>query len=274
MAISPLAGKAAPKDILIDTADLTKKYYSGFPNIDNKDELVVFGTSGHRGSPLSNTFTEAHILAIAQAVCDYRKSHGPDGPLFMGKDTHLLSSPAQRTALEVFAANEIQTVIQSDDEVTPTPVISRTILAYNQGRERGLSDGIIITPSHNPPAEGGIKYNPPDGGPADTSVTSWIQSRANELLRKKNAGVKRIAFERAMKASTTSEEDFLIPYVNDLKNVVDMDSIRASQIRLGVDPLGGASVKYWDPIKSIYKIDVTVVNPVVDPRSVSTGFRQ
>jgi phosphoglucomutase len=264
MKISPLAGKPAPKDILINVDDLVEKYYRCFPCVENKNELVIFGTSGHRGSPLFNTFNEAHILAITQAICDYRKSHDIDGPLFIGKDTHLLSCAAQKTAIEVFAGNQVNILVQSADEVTPTPVISWTILNYNRGRQRGLSDGVVITPSHNPPCDGGFKYNPPDGGPADTSVTSWIQNRANEILKGKNSVVKKIPFERGMRVSTTQEEDFLRPYVDDLKNVVDMESIRSSKIKLGVDPLGGASERYWEPIWSEYKIDITVVNKVID----------
>ncbi len=226
---------------------------------------MSFGTSGHRGSSLNGTFTEAHILAITQAICDYRRGKGIDGPLQMGKDTHALSSPAQRTALEVLAANGVETVIQRDDEVTPTPVISRAILVYNRGRKDHLADGIVITPSHNPPEDGGFKYNPTNGGPADTDVTKWVQDRANELLRKGNADVKRIPFEKAIKSKTTHEQDFVDPYVRDLQNVIDMEAIRAANLKLAVDPLGGAAVHYWGPINEIYGLNIEVVNPTVDP---------
>ena len=227
--------------------------------------MVSFGTSGHRGSPLHGTFTEAHILAITQAICDYRRSAGTDGPLYMGKDTHAVSDPAQRTALEVLAANNVETIIQRDNGVTPTPVISRAILAYNRGRKEHLADGIVITPSHNPPEDGGFKYNPTNGGPADTDVTRWVEDRANELLRGNNAGVKRMPYSAAIKAGSTHQEDFVIPYVQDLRNVVDMDAIRGAGLKLGVDPLGGASRPYWEPVNSIYHLDITVVNPIIDP---------
>jgi phosphoglucomutase len=228
-------------------------------------QLVSFGTSGHRGSPLHGSFTEAHILAITQAICDYRRSQGTDGPLYMGKDTHALSEPAQRTALEVLAANGVETLIQRDDGVTPTPVISRAILVYNRGRQAHLADGIIVTPSHNPPEDGGFKYNPPNGGPADTDVTQWVEERANDLLRGGNTDVKRMPFAAAMQAASTHQEDFILPYVNDLRHVVDMDAIRAAGLKLGVDPLGGAAAPYWEPISSVYHVDITVVNPTIDP---------
>ena len=263
--ISPLAGKPAPKDLLIDVARLQRDYAERTPDLADPTQLVSFGTSGHRGTPTNGTFTEAHILAITQAICDYRRAKGTDGPLYMGKDTHALSGPAQRTALEVLAANGVQTRIQRADGVTPTPVISRAILVYNRGRTDHLADGIIITPSHNPPADGGFKYNPTNGGPADTDVTKWIQDRANDLLRAGNAGVKRTPFASALKASTTREEDFVQPYVDDLRNVVDMDAIRGATLRLGVDPLGGAAAPYWDPINATYGLSITVVNPVIDP---------
>ena len=226
---------------------------------------MSFGTSGHRGSPLQGSFTEAHILAITQAICDYRRGQRTDGPLYMGKDTHALSGPAQRTALEVLAANRVDTVIQRDDGVTPTPVISHAILVHNRGREDHLADGIVITPSHNPPEDGGFKYNPTDGGPADAGVTQWIQNRANELLRTDNADVKRVSLGAALTAATTRQEDFVLPYVNDLRNVIDMDAIRGAGLRLAVDPLGGAAVHYWEPINAVYKLNITVVNPKVDP---------
>jgi phosphoglucomutase len=251
--------------MLVDLARLEREYYEHRPDVDNPDQLVSFGTSGHRGSSLRGTFTAAHILAITQAICDYRVSQATDGPLYLGKDTHALSSPAQRTALEVLAANGVETVIQRDDGVTPTPVISRAILAYNRGRKQHPADGIVITPSHNPPEDGGFKYNPPHGGPADNDVTTWVQDRANELLRGGNAGVKRVPFAMAEKAASTHAEDFVLPYVEDLCSVVDMEAIRAAGLKLGVDPLGGAAVHYWAPINEIYGLDVEVVNPKVDP---------
>jgi phosphoglucomutase len=264
--ISPLAGKPAPKELLVDVARLEKEYFERRPDLDDPNQLVSFGTSGHRGSPLRGTFNEAHILAITQAICEYRHEQGTDGPLYMGKDTHAVSEPAQRTALEVLAANNVETIIQQDDGITPTPVISRAILVYNRSRKEHLADGIVITPSHNPPEDGGFKYNPPNGGPADTDVTGWVENRANELLRVGNAGVKRIPFEKAIKAATTHQEDFVLPYVRDLKNVVDMDAIRGAHLKLGVDPLGGASLPYWEPINSIYGLDIVVTNPIIDPK--------
>jgi phosphoglucomutase len=265
MSISPLAGKPAPKEMLVDLARLEQEYYQRRPDVGDPNQLVSFGTSGHRGSPLRGTFTEAHILAITQAICDYRRGQGTDGPLYMGKDTHALSAPAQRTALEVLAANGVETRIQRDDGVTPTPVISWFILVHNRGRTAHLADGIIITPSHNPPEDGGFKYNPTNGGPADTDVTQWVQDRANELLRGGNAGVKRVPLARARGTATTHQEDFILPYVNDLKNIVDMDAIRGSGLKLGVDPLGGAARYYWEPINAVYNLQVTVTNPVMDP---------
>jgi len=264
-AISPLAGKLAPKEMLVDVALLEREYFDRRPDAADPNQSVSFGTSGHRGSPQDGTFTEAHILAITQAICDYRRSHGVDGPLFMGKDTHALSGPAQRTALEVLAGNRVEIFIQKDGGVTPTPVISRAILVYNRGRKEHLADGIVITPSHNPPRDGGFKYNPPNGGPADTEVTQWVETRANELLQKGNAGVNRVTFSAAIKAATIHEQDFVLPYVNDLRNVVDMEVIRAAGVNLGVDPLGGASRPYWEPINSVYRLNIAVVNPVIDP---------
>jgi phosphoglucomutase len=265
--ISPLAGKPAPKELLVDVARLEKEYYERRPDLDDPNQLVSFGTSGHRGSPLRGTFNEAHILAITQAICEYRRGQGTDGPLYMGKDTHAVSEPAQRTALEVLAANNVETIIQQGDGITPTPVISRAILVYNRSRSQKdhLADGIVITPSHNPPEDGGFKYNPPNGGPADTDVTRWVENRANELLRAGNAGVKRIPFDKAIRSATTHQEDFILPYVRDLKNVVDMDAIRDAHLKLGVDPLGGASLPYWEPINSIYGLDIVVTNKIVDP---------
>jgi len=265
MAISPFAGKPATSDMLVDLAKLEREYYERKPDVGDSTQLVSFGTSGHRGSSLRGSFNEAHIVAITQAICDYRGGQGTDGPLYMGKDTHALSGPAQRTALEVLAANNVDTVIQRDDGVTPTPVISRAILVFNRARTTHLADGIVVTPSHNPPEDGGVKYNPPNGGPADTDVTKWVQDRANALLREGNAGVKRVPFEKAVKAVTMRQEDFILPYVHDLRNVIDMDAIRAAGLKLGVDPLGGAAVHYWEPINEVYKLNITVVNPKVDP---------
>jgi phosphoglucomutase len=263
--ISPLAGKPAPPEMLIDPASLEREYFERRPDLSDSGQMVRFGTSGHRGTSLRGSFNEAHILAITQAICDYRAAHGTDGPLYMGKDTHALSAPAQRTALEVLAANGVETIIQRNDAVTPTPVISRAILVYNRGRKDHFADGIVITPSHNPPQDGGFKYNPANGGPADTHTTKWIEDRANQLLRKGNAGVKRIPFASGLKAGTTHQQDFVLPYVEDLRNVVDIDAIRAAGLKLGVDPLGGAARPYWEPINSIYKLHIHVVNPVIDP---------
>jgi phosphoglucomutase len=265
MPIDPLAGKPAPKELLVDLAKLEREYYQRKPDMADAAQRVQFGTSGHRGTSLNGSFTEAHILAITQAICEYRHSQKIDGPLFMGKDTHALSGPAQRSALEVLAANGVQTVIQRDDGFTPTPVISHAILTYNRGRKDHLADGVVVTPSHNPPEDGGFKYNPPNGGPAETEVTKWIQDRANVLLNEKNAGVKRLPFVTALKTTTTRQEDFVLPYVNDLRNVIDMEAIRGAGLELGVDPLGGASVSYWAPIADIYSLNLTVVNPNVDP---------
>jgi len=265
MAISPLAGKPAPKEMLVDLARLEREYFECRPNADDPAQRVSFGTSGHRGSPFHGSFTEAHILAITQAICDYRRAHATDGPLYMGKDTHALSGPAQRTALEVLAANDVATVIQRDEGFTPTPVVSHAILVHNHSRNDRLADGIVVTPSHNPPEDGGFKYNPTHGGPADTDVTQWIERRANELLRERNAGVRRVAFAAAINATTTRQEDLMLPYVNDLRNVIDMEAIRAAGLRLAVDPLGGAAVHYWGPINEIYGLDIAVVNPQVDP---------
>lgn len=265
MAVHPLAGKPVPAEMLIDPVRLEREYYERQPDTNNPHELVSFGTSGHRGTAQDGSFNEAHVLAITQAICDYRRSKNIHGPVLMGKDTHALSRPAERTALEVLAANRIETVIQRDDGVTPTPVISRAILVYNRERRENLADGIVVTPSHNPPEDGGFKYNPPNGGPADTDVTSWIEDRANSLLKTGNRDVKRVPFGSAVKADTTHARDFVLPYVNDLRNVVDMDSIRGARLKLGVDPLGGSSVHYWEPIAEVYGLDVTVVNPRIDP---------
>jgi phosphoglucomutase len=265
MTISPLAGKLAPKELLVDLSRLKREYFDRRPDPDDPAQRVAFGTSGHRGSPLHGSFNEAHILAITQAICDYRRAHATDGPLYMGKDTHGLSGPAQCTALEVLAGNGIETVIQQDDGFTPTPVISRAILVHNRSRGYRLADGIVVTPSHNPPEDGGFKYNPTNGGPAETGVTQWIEDRANELLRNRNTGVRRVTFEAATKAETTHQEDFVLAYVNDLPSVVDIDAIRPAGIQLAVDPLGGAAVHYWESINKIHGLDIAVVNPQVDP---------
>src|SRR5829696_854476 len=222
MSRSPLAGQSAPTELLIDPARLKREFFEHKPDVGNPDQLVSFGTSGHRGTPAKGTFTESHILAITQAICDYRRGKGITGPLYMGKDTHCLSGPAQRTALEVLAANGVETVVQRDEGVTPTPVISRAILTRNRGRTGHLADGIVVTPSHNPPEDGGFKYNPPNGGPADTDVTAWVQRRANDLLRAGLAGVRRVPYATALAAPSTHQEDFILPYVRDLQNVVDM----------------------------------------------------
>jgi phosphoglucomutase len=265
MTTHPLAGKPAPAELLIDVSRLERDYYQRRPELANPTQLVAFGTSGHRGTPLDGTFTEAHILAITQAVCEYRKAQRGTGPLFMGKDTHAASTPAERTALEVLAANGVETVIQSNDGFTPTPVISRAILVHNRRRKSGLADGLIITPSHNPPADGGIKYNPPNGGPAESDATTWIQDRANALLRVGNRDVKRTPYESALKAGTTHQQDFVADYVKDLSSVIDLAAIRSAGLKIGVDPLGGAAVGYWEPVKRESGLELTVVNAKVDP---------
>ena len=265
MSKHPLAGKPAPADLLIDLDRLEAAFYDTKPDPDNQNQRVSFGTSGHRGTSTDGTFTETHILAIAQAICDYRRGEGITGPLFMGKDTHALSRPAERVALEVLAANNVEVFIQGDDGFTPTPVISRAILVYNQGRSDGWADGIVITPSHNPPGDGGFKYNPPNGGPADTDVTDWIQNRANELLRSGTGPIRRIGFDSAIKATTTHAEDFVTPYVEDLANVVDLEVIRSAGLNIGVDPLGGAAAAYWQPLAEHYGLNITIVNSKIDP---------
>jgi phosphoglucomutase len=265
MTISALAGKPAPKAMLVDLVRLERGYYARKPDTENPNQLVAFGTSGHRGSSLTGSFTEAHIAAITQAICDYRRGHGIDGPLYMGKDTHALSEPAQRTALEVLVANGVETIIQRDQGVTPTPVISHAILGYNRGRTQHRADGIIVTPSHNPPEDGGFKYNPPHGGPADTDVTAWIEQRANAFLCDGNVRVRRVPYAKAIASASAHQEDFVLSYVRDLENVVDMAAIRGAGLALGADPLGGAARPYWEPINSVYKLDIAVVNPVIDP---------
>ncbi len=260
-----LAGKPAPKELLIDLAKLERDYYERKPDLADPHQLVSFGTSGHRGTSFNGTFTETHILAIAQAVCDYRRTHGTTGPVFMAMDTHALSAFAQRTALEVLAANGVETYIQAQDGFTPTPALSFAILEYNRGRKDGFADGIGITPSHNPPSDGGLKYNPPNGGPADTNVTNWIQHRANQLLHPNSHGLHRMPYEAALRSATTHHHDFVRPYVEGLASVLDLDAIRSAGVKIGVDPLGGASVNYWQPIKERYGLNLTVVNPRVDP---------
>jgi phosphoglucomutase len=266
MPLSELAGKPAPASLLIDVAQLDREYYSNKPDPANPAQQVSFGTSGHRGTPGNSTFTEQHILAITQAICEYRKQQGTTGPVFMGMDTHALSVVAQQSALEVLAANGVEVVIQPGGGFTPTPAVSRAILACNHSRKSGMADGIVITPSHNPPADGGFKYNPPNGGPAGPEITGVIQNRANDLLRGGNSSVKRIAYESALKASTTHEEDFVAGYVEDLANVIDMEAIRAAGVKIGVDPLGGASLPYWGPIAERYGLDLQVVNTRIDPQ--------
>jgi phosphoglucomutase len=264
MAISPLAGKTAPSEMLIHVPELVAAYYANRPDMTDARQRVSFGTSGHRGTSLDHTFTEAHILAITQAIVDYRQKQGIDGPLFMGMDTHALSVPAQETALEVLAANGVETWIQDGGGFTPTPVISWTILVHNRGKSGELADGIVITPSHNPPADGGFKYNTTNGGPADTELTGWIQDQANAYLRAGNVGVRRMSHEEALVASTTRNVDFVQPYVADLGSVVDMAVIRGKAVKIGVDPLGGASLAYWRAIKQMYGLNLTIVNEAVD----------
>ncbi len=265
MKVSPLAGKPAPLEILVDVPRLVTAYYTGAPDPTVPAQRVAFGTSGHRGSSFKLAFNESHILAITQAICLYRKQQGTDGPLFMGIDTHALSVPACATALEVLAANGVEVVLAEGDEYTPTPVISHAILTTNRGRKSGLADGIVITPSHNPPHDGGFKYNPPNGGPADNVATGWIEARANALLESHLDGVKRIPHAQALRAATTHRRDYLSPYIADLGNVIDMEAIRASKLGLGVDPLGGAGVRYWGRIAERYGLNLAVVNDAVDP---------
>ncbi len=265
MALHPLAGQPAPREQLINVPRLVSAYYTNHPDPANPLQAVSFGTSGHRGTSLNGTFNEDHIAAISQAIAEYRAGQGYAGPLFAGMDTHALSEPALSTALEVFAANGVHVVIQRGHDYTPTPVISHAILTWNRGRSRPLADGVVITPSHNPPEDGGFKYNPPEGGPADTTTTKWIQDRANALLADGLRGVRRIPLSRALAANTTEEHDYITPYVADLAAVVDMEAIAAAGLHIGVDPLGGASVHYWEPIAARYGLNLTVVNPYVDP---------
>ena len=265
MALHPLAGKPAPRSLLVNVPRLVTAYYARHPDIDDPTQRVTFGTSGHRGSAFKNSFNEDHILATTQAICDYRKALRYDGPLFLGMDTHALSEPSLVTALEVLAANDIQVILQKDLGYTPTPVISHAILVHNRGKQSGWADGIVITPSHNPPTDGGFKYNPPDGGPADTNVTRWVENRANELLPTVHRNVPRIPYEKAIRSATTHQYDYIQPYVDDLDNVIDLDAIRSSGLRIGVDPMGGAALAFWEPIATRYGLHIEVVNPVMDP---------
>lgn len=265
MAMHPLAGKPAPRDLLVNVPRLVSAYYTIKPDAANPLQQVAFGTSGHRGSSLQGSFNEDHILAISQAISEWRHGKGISGPLYIGMDTHALSEPALASAVEVFAANGVETMIQAGRGYTPTPVVSHAILTYNLGRSTGLADGVVITPSHNPPDDGGFKYNPPSGGPADTQTTKQIQDRANELLRDGLKTVKRMPFAQALKVSTTHEHDFITPYVQDLRNVVDMQAIAGAGLSIGVDPMGGASVEFWEPIAATYGLKLDVVNPNVDP---------
>jgi phosphoglucomutase len=263
--IHPQAGQPATPEMLIDVDRLRSDYHDRRPDLSNPSELVSFGTSGHRGTPGEGTFTESHILAISQAICDYRRVHDIAGPLFMGQDTHALSGPAQQTALEVLAANAVETRIQPDGGATPIPAVSRAILAHNFSGAAGRADGIIISPSHNPPSDGGFKYNPPNGGPADNEVTGWIERRANELLLAGNREVKRVPYRAALRTTTTREFDFISPYVAALGRAIEMEAIRGARLRLGADPLGGASLAYWEPINALYHVDIQVVNTRLDP---------
>jgi phosphoglucomutase len=260
-----LAGQAAPPGTLIDVAALEREFFERTPDPTDARQRVAFGTSGHRGTPFDGTFTVAHIAAITQAICEYRQQQGIRGPLYMGKDTHALSAPAQTTALEVLAANGVETNIQQDDGFTPTPVVSHAILKWNQTHGDRQADGIVVTPSHNPPEDGGFKYNPPNGGPADTGVTRWIQDRANQLLRSKNAGVRRVLGPAAIKSPGIHQVDLVKPYVDDLQAVVDLEAIRAADVTIGVDPLGGASLAFWEAIGDRYRLKLTIVNRTIDP---------
>ncbi len=265
-ALSPLAGKPAPKSLLVDVPALLAAYADLRPDASVPAQRVSFGTSGHRGSAFERSFNEWHVLAISQAICEYRAHHGIDGPLYLGIDTHALSQPAFESALEVFAANRVETQISKDGEFTPTPAISHAILTYNRGRTTGLADGVVVTPSHNPPADGGLTNTPPIGGPADTAITGWIQDRANALLKDGIKGVRRMPFAQARRAATTHAHDFLDRYVTDLDAVIDFDAIRSAGIRIGVDPLGGAGVHYWAPVAERYRIDLSIVSTEVDPQ--------
>ena len=263
--VSKLAGKPIDPASLVNVPRLITAYFAGKPDPSVASQRVAFGTSGHRGSAFNNAFNEDHILAITQAICLYRAAQGTDGPLFIGKDTHALSEPALVSAIEVLAANGVETMIDDHDGYTPTPVISHAILGYNRKRTTGLADGIVITPSHNPPSDGGFKYNPPNGGPADTDATGWIEKTANDLIKAKLKGVKRMPYSQALKAACVHRHDYVTPYVKELDKVVDLEAIRSAGVKIGIDPLGGAAVHFWAPIIERYKIDATVVNPAVDP---------
>ncbi|MBW1759149.1 MAG: alpha-D-glucose phosphate-specific phosphoglucomutase [Deltaproteobacteria bacterium] len=265
MAVHELAGKAVPASMLVNIPRLVSAYYIKQPDPETPGQQVAFGTSGHRGSSLKNSFNEKHVLAITQAICDYRAANKITGPLFIGKDTHALSEPSMASALEVLAANGVETVIQKDFGYTPTPVISHAILFYNRHRTSGPADGIVITPSHNPPEDGGFKYNPPHGGPADTDVTRWVESRANKLMETNNRKVRRIPYDKALCAATTRKYDYIRPYVDDLKHIIDMEAIRSSGLKIGVDPMGGAAVDFWEPIADTYGLNIDIVNRFVDP---------
>ncbi|MCO5053230.1 MAG: phosphoglucomutase (alpha-D-glucose-1,6-bisphosphate-dependent) [Verrucomicrobiae bacterium] len=266
MATNALAGQPAPANLLMDVAQLERDYHERKPDVTNPNQLVSFGTSGHRGSPFHGTFTETHILAITQAICEYRKRHDISGPLYLGKDTHAASTWAERTALEVLAANEVDVFVQQNDGFTPTPSISHAILTYNRGRANGLADGIVITPSHNPPEDGGFKYNPPNGGPADTDITTWVQNRANEILRGNNREVRRLTVAAVRRAENVHQFDFITPYVSTLAEVIDLAAIHRAGVRIGIDPLGGAALAYWQPVIEAYGLNITVVNTKVDPQ--------
>ena len=265
MAIHALAGKPPLPSMLVDIPALLTAYVSEKPDSTIREQRVAFGTSGHRGSPLKKSFNEAHILAVTQAICDHRSSQTTTGPLYLGRDTHALSEPAFQTALEVLAANRVDVMMDKDDGYTPTPVISHAILSYNRGRTSGWADGIVITPSHNPPEDGGIKYNPPQGGPADTAATKWIEDRANAYLAKELAGVNRVPAEAARRATTVHRHDYMTAYIGDLGNIIDMDMIRSAKLKLGIDPLGGSGIAYWKPIAERYGLSIEIVNPTVDP---------
>jgi phosphoglucomutase len=265
MGMHPLAGQPAPASVLVDVSKLLAAYSSEKPDATVREQRVAFGTSGHRGSAFKRSFNEWHILAVTQAICEYRTGHGTVGPLYLGRDTHALSEPACASAIEVLAANGVEVMIDQAGGYTPTPVISHAILTYNRGRTSGLADGIVITPSHNPPEDGGIKYNPPHGGPADTQVTKWIEDRANALLAADLQGVKRVSYDQARRASTTHQHDYLSAYIGDLAQIIDMDMIQSARLKLGIDPLGGSGVAYWQPIAERYGLNIEIVNPAVDP---------
>jgi phosphoglucomutase len=265
MTVHELAGQPAPRSLLANIPRLMTAYYAQKPDVSDPTQRVAFGTSGHRGSSLKNSFNEEHILAVSQAICDYRKSKKINGPLFVGRDTHALSEAALASSLEVFAANRVVVMFQKGLRYTPTPVISHAILTYNRGRKKGLSDGVVITPSHNPPEDGGFKYNPPEGGPADPATTRTIEEMANQIIGQRLKGVKRIPYEKALKADSTREYDFILPYVEDLRNIIDLEVIAGERLKIGADPLGGAAVDFYDLISDRYGLDLKVVNPVVDP---------